>query len=45
MSENVRETWGRYAPSFAAEGAAAEDRESIRRLIELAYIVRVEQAR
>jgi SAM-dependent methyltransferase len=35
VSENVRETWGRYAPSFAAEGAAAEDRESIRRLIAL----------
>jgi len=35
LSDNVRETWGRYAPSFAAEGAAAEDRESIRRLVEL----------
>jgi SAM-dependent methyltransferase len=35
MGESVRETWGRYAPSFAAEGAAAEDRESIRRLVEL----------
>ena len=35
MTESVRETWGRYAPSFAAEGAAAEDRESIRRLVEL----------
>jgi SAM-dependent methyltransferase len=32
---DVRSTWGRYAPSFAAEGAAAEDRESIRRLIGL----------
>lgn len=40
MSENVRETWGRYAPSFAAEGAAAEDRESIRRLIELCRLER-----
>lgn len=35
MADSVRETWGRYAPSFAAEGAAAEDRESIRRLVEL----------
>ena len=35
MGESVRETWGRYAPSFAAEGAAAEDRESIKRLVEL----------
>src|SRR5918992_1355838 len=35
MAESVRETWGRYAPSFAAEGAAAEDRESIRRLVDL----------
>lgn len=34
MSE-VRETWGRYAEAFAAEGAAAEDRDSIRRLLEL----------
>ena len=34
MSE-IRETWGRYAPSFAAEGAAAEDRDSIRRLVQL----------
>jgi SAM-dependent methyltransferase len=31
----VRETWGRYAPAFAAEGRAAEDRDSIRRLVEL----------
>jgi SAM-dependent methyltransferase len=31
----IRETWGRYAEAFAAEGAAAEDRESIRRLVEL----------
>jgi len=35
VTENVRQTWGRYAPSFAAEGSAAEDRDSIRRLIEL----------
>lgn len=34
MSE-VRETWGRYASAFAAEGTAAEERESIRRLVEL----------
>lgn len=34
MSE-IRETWGRYAEAFAAEGAKAEDRESIRRLVEL----------
>lgn len=34
MSE-VRETWGKYAEAFAAEGAAAEDRDSIRRLVEL----------
>jgi len=34
MSE-IRETWGRYASAFAAEGTAAEDRESIRRLVEL----------
>lgn len=35
MSE-VRETWGKYAAAFAAEGTAAEERDSIRRLIELA---------
>ncbi len=35
MSDNVRETWGKYAPSFAAEGSAAEERESIRRLVEM----------
>lgn len=35
MTEDIRETWGRYAPSFAAEGAAAEERDSIRRLVEL----------
>jgi ubiquinone/menaquinone biosynthesis C-methylase UbiE len=34
-SDGVRETWGRYAPAFAAEGALAEDRDSIRRLVEL----------
>ncbi len=34
MSE-IRETWGKYAPAFAAEGKGAEDRESIRRLVEL----------
>jgi ubiquinone/menaquinone biosynthesis C-methylase UbiE len=31
----IRETWGRYAEAFAAEGEAAEDRDSIRRLVEL----------
>ena len=31
----VRSTWGEYAAAFAAEGAAAEDRESIRRLVHL----------
>jgi ubiquinone/menaquinone biosynthesis C-methylase UbiE len=30
----IRETWGRYAPSFASE-TGAEERDSIRRLIEL----------
>jgi SAM-dependent methyltransferase len=34
-SRAIRETWGRYAPSFAAEGAGAEDRDSLRRLVEL----------
>lgn len=34
MSE-VRETWGRYTAAFAAEGEKAEDRDSIRRLVEL----------
>lgn len=34
MSE-IRETWGRYTAAFAAEGAKAEDRDSIRRLVEL----------
>ena len=37
MSE-IRETWGKYAEAFATEGTTAEDRESIRRLIELAKI-------
>ena len=32
---DVRGTWGEYAAAFAAEGAAAEDRDSIRRLVEL----------
>lgn len=32
---DIRETWGKYTEAFAAEGAAAEDRESIRRLVEL----------
>jgi SAM-dependent methyltransferase len=36
--ETVRDTWGRYAPSFAAEGAQAEDRDSIRRLVELCEV-------
>ncbi|MEX2538211.1 MAG: class I SAM-dependent methyltransferase [Actinomycetota bacterium] len=34
MSE-IRETWGKYTPAFVSEGARAEDRESIRRLVEL----------
>ncbi|MGH2758476.1 MAG: class I SAM-dependent methyltransferase, partial [Actinomycetota bacterium] len=34
-SGSVREAWGRYAPAFASEGAGAEDRESLRRLVEL----------
>ncbi|MEX2393306.1 MAG: class I SAM-dependent methyltransferase [Actinomycetota bacterium] len=34
MSE-IRETWGKYTAAFAAEGAKAEDRDSIRRLAEL----------
>ncbi len=34
MSE-IRETWGKYASAFAAEGTKAEDRDSIRRLVEL----------
>ncbi|HYZ92371.1 MAG TPA: methyltransferase domain-containing protein [Actinomycetota bacterium] len=34
MSE-IRETWGRYAEAFVQEGAGAEDRESLRRLVEL----------
>jgi SAM-dependent methyltransferase len=32
---DVRKTWGRYSSAFAAEGTAAETRDSIRRLIEL----------
>jgi SAM-dependent methyltransferase len=32
---DVRSTWGKYSSAFAAEGTAAETRESIRRLIEL----------
>lgn len=35
MTEDVRETWGRYSAAFAAEGEAAERRDSIKRLIEL----------
>lgn len=34
-AEQVREAWGRYAPAFAAEGAEAEQRDSIRRLVQL----------
>ncbi len=34
MSE-IRETWGKYAPAFVSEGAGAEDRESIMRLVQL----------
>ena len=37
MSE-IRETWGQYAEAFAKEGTAAEDRDSIRRLIELSGV-------
>jgi SAM-dependent methyltransferase len=33
--DEVRETWGQYAAAFAAEGEQAEDRDSIRRLVEL----------
>lgn len=32
---DVRETWGKYTAAFAAEGEKAEDRDSIRRLVEL----------
>ena len=32
---SVRETWGRYSAAFAQEGAGAEDRDSLRRLVEL----------
>lgn len=32
--DGVRETWGRYASSFAAEGSGAEDRASLRTLVE-----------
>ncbi len=35
---DVRSTWGRYSSAFAAEGTAAENRDSIRRLIELAEL-------
>lgn len=35
MGDGVRETWGRYAPAFASEGKGAEDRDSLRRLVEL----------
>ena len=35
MGDEVREVWGRYAPAFASEGSGAEDRDSLRRLIEL----------
>jgi ubiquinone/menaquinone biosynthesis C-methylase UbiE len=31
----IRETWGRYAEAFVREGAGAEDRDSLRRLVEL----------
>jgi SAM-dependent methyltransferase len=31
----VRKVWGDYAPAFAAEGAGAEDRDSLRKLVEL----------
>jgi SAM-dependent methyltransferase len=33
--DEVRETWGKYTAAFAAEGDKAEDRDSIRRLVEL----------
>lgn len=39
-SGDVRETWGRYAPAFAAEGTGAEDRDSLRRLVELCALPR-----
>lgn len=39
VREPIREIWGKYAPAFAAEGAGAEDRESIRRLVELCALL------
>lgn len=38
VREPIREIWGKYAPAFAAEGSGAEDRESIRRLVELCAV-------
>jgi ubiquinone/menaquinone biosynthesis C-methylase UbiE len=32
---DVRGAWGKYAPAFAAEGKGAEDRDSLRKLVEL----------
>lgn len=37
MAEDVRATWGRYAPAFAGE-SDAERRDSLRRLVELAAL-------
>lgn len=37
-SGGVRKTWGEYAPAFAAEGAGAEDRASLRALVELCAV-------
>jgi ubiquinone/menaquinone biosynthesis C-methylase UbiE len=34
VTDEIREVWGRYAPAFASEGGA-EDRDSLRRLVEL----------
>jgi ubiquinone/menaquinone biosynthesis C-methylase UbiE len=36
----IRETWGKYSAAFAAEGEKAEDRDSIRRLVELCHFAR-----
>jgi SAM-dependent methyltransferase len=37
-TESIREAWGRYAPAFAGEGAGAEERESLQRLVELCAV-------
>jgi ubiquinone/menaquinone biosynthesis C-methylase UbiE len=35
VPDEVRDTWSRYAAAFVAEGSAAEDRASLRTLVEL----------